>query len=183
MTTGRNTTDDLALLARTLETFGGDEARWPDRVRTRCEAAARSVEGARLVKEARALDLVLGGLETKSFGDPAVVAPLADRIMARITTETANTVAPVSPGRVGTVVTMPSPAARSAVAPRSQQSSRWLPAAAVAASLVLGISIGAGTSIGGAVGDLAEALGLATDLGSVTLAYNDDAGGFDEDTP
>lgn len=161
----------LAELARVLEAFGGDPARWPPTRRGALLTLAETNPAARtLIAEARALDTVL---------DRAAVPVAApDALAASILRQAA-----AEPRATSNVVTLP-PAQRRPVpqaAPVARRPQSWAAPALMAASLAAGIFIGSGANLVPALQDVAEALGWSGDLGLTSIVFNDTHSGFDED--
>lgn len=159
---------ELTDFENVLDTFGGDPARWPTPRRERLlSLVASDAEAQRLLREARALDAVL----TRTAGPPASgAATLADRIVAaaiagadpatsvRPTADQKDAAAKAKPGVViawprsdssadkGKASINRAAAARAAApsgpALRRDRSS-WSAAAMLAASLVVGVFVGA----------------------------------------
>jgi len=69
---------DLTLLEETLAVYGADASRWPEGRRDALTDTVRSVEGAAMIAEARALD---GVLETRATVPPIDETALLSRIM------------------------------------------------------------------------------------------------------
>ena len=120
----------FALLDTTLETFGGDANRWPDRVRAELEVfAAGNQDAQKRLSAARALDSVLAFAPTLS---EAQNAALADRIVTRAS-------------RQPRIATTPPPTSRQWMGGRGNHG---IAAAALAASLMLGVLAGKNTMFG-----------------------------------
>jgi hypothetical protein len=173
---------DLTALESVLDTFGGDPARWPVEKRGLESLADTDAEGARLLREARALDAVLMRAAGPPVGNTSV---FADRIAAAV----ANTApgqsaarmerrqdasASTSDGRAsdtpGVVIAWPrgsetsraaaEAAARAAPTPyRDRITSGWRTAALLAASLVVGVFVGTTDLL---PGDVAQFVASAT---------------------
>lgn len=172
MTIDKAAAAELLELERVLDVYGADESRWPVAAHMRLRPLLSANPQARaMAAEARALDQALD----QSLAAPAPVHPrLAGDIMAAIAREGATP-------HPGNVVPITAGATRRAPAPASGLSGplRW--AAAMAASLVLGVTVGITTDVGSSIQNFAEAVGLG-DFNPVTLVYNDDQGGLDEDS-
>lgn len=171
MTIDKAAAAELLELERVLDAFGADESRWPAAAQVRLRPLLSTNPGARaMAAEARALDQTLG----QALAVPARDHDrLAGDIMAAIARETAMP-------RVDNVVPITAAAARRTPQPVVGRDGplRW--AAVMAASLVLGVTVGIATDVGSSIQNLAEAIGLG-DFNPITLVYNDDQGGLDED--
>jgi hypothetical protein len=168
---------DLAAFERMLDAFGGDAARWPADRRARAQELLRRPGAAgdaarRALAEARALDRVLQA--SGAVGTDRLTA-LADRIAGR---------AAGLPVRPAVVVALPPVARRAqhATAARLQPNNQgWAAAAVLAASLLVGVVVGPGTSGLPALHDAADAIGLGLYVDQLALAPIDDAATQDED--
>ena len=142
-----------------LDTFGSDPARWPEARRERLLGLAATDRGAgRLLREAQALDSVLSRGAGPRIGNTTA---LADRIAAAVKTpmpavstgpDLADRVAAAATGdKPGVVIAWPrgdtraqqAAALTGAVPSRNRTMTQWRTAAALAASLVLGVFVGA----------------------------------------
>lgn len=151
------------LLDHTLETYGADTGRWPQSAQTRLQPLIiGNSEAQRRVAAARALDRVLGLAPRLS---EARHAELVERIVAGTSRQPRVATAGVSPLR---------------------QRANWfgghtLAAAALAASLVLGIAAGQNAT----VGTLTDAIVTSADVPLTSgqqVAQGDDADSlYDED--
>lgn len=140
-----------------LDVFGGNSDRWPADRRAAAEAllAADPLAG-RLQAEARALDRTLAEAPRPGAGH---VLMLAAEIARAASLDPVATARPLSTGAAvtadlsdGRVVAFPRPAAKTGsqhrqtapatALPRRQRTGSWQAAAALAASLVLGLAIG-----------------------------------------
>jgi hypothetical protein len=154
-TTGKTSGMTTIELEALLDTFGDERARWPLAQRAAAEALlATSPAARRLLAEAEALDRVLA---SASVPDADQLARLGDRIMAAAGLDPAVQSSPPATGNVIRLpqrgrpgARQPEPAGRPAAAlvsgrPRPaavRPVAGWQAAAALAASLVLGIAIG-----------------------------------------
>jgi len=133
-------TMSLAEFEGLVDIYGSDTSRWPlDRRVAALSAAQESAEAGRYLAEARALELVLA---TAPSSGAETLAKLTDRILAAATGAEAQDIRPSAApsGPPAKVVPINRAAPRPPVL-RSQSAS-WQTAAALAASLVLGIGIG-----------------------------------------
>lgn len=191
MTSNDHDEAPLAELARLLDAWGGDPARWPPHVRQRMTMLAASGPEARaLVAEARALDHLIEQARDAPAVLPAAAADrLTDRIFAaalampQVATPKpvlqAADAAPLTPSRPSAEVARLQPRrVRAAVAPPG---TRWHAAGLLAASLVAGIVLGGNLNLAPALAEIAEAVGVSTGLDPVSAAWADDLG--EEDTP
>ena len=133
-----------------LDAYGGDLSRWPSQHAPAAEALLRrSAEARSRPAEAKALDRLLGETPTP---DPARLSLLADRIVDRAISGAAARAAPsTAEARVeARVIRLPRPSSRPdvrmpAVARASSvrpPATPWRSAAALAASLLMGVAIG-----------------------------------------
>lgn len=154
--------DELQRLAAVLEAYGADPARWPAAERASLTAlTAADPRAAALVAEARALDRLLA---TPPARDPTAEARLLEEIMARA----AATQRPrAEPGHDSAVVDLSSAREARRRAPSRQPSAlpaagTWRAAGLLAASLLVGLYLGASGIAGPAIVGLAEVAGLET---------------------
>ena len=190
MMKSENRLADLTALESVLDTFGGDPARWPAEKRAGLESLADTdAEGARLLREARALDAVLMRAAGPPVGSTSV---LADRIAAAV----ANTAPGHSATRMerqqdagapasdapGVVIAWPrggetaraatEAAARAAPAPyRDRISSGWRTAALLAASLVVGVFVGTTDLVPSDVAQFVASATTGADNSTQALAF------------
>lgn len=155
--TSENKLAELIDFEQVLDTFGANPARWPEARRERLtELAASDNRAQRLLREAKALDAMLSRAAGPPTGDTRA---LADRIAGAISS--AYDAAPLRPliserpaasakDRPGTVIAWPRKGPRSTapaavpvtVMPRRDRAP-WRAAALMAASLLVGIFVGA----------------------------------------
>src|SRR5689334_14991504 len=108
---------DLNRFTAIVEAYGGSPSRWPEAERDAATAFMRaSPEAQRLAQEAEALDSLLDMPETSP-----VTRDLQDRILSTLPAATSERATPL---------------------PRLFSWSKWIPAAAVACSLALGVVTG-----------------------------------------
>ena len=148
---------DLTDFEGVLDTFGSDPARWPETRREGLLGLAATDKGAgRLLREAQALDAVLSRGAGPRIGNTAA---LADRIAAAVKTPVpaASTGPDIADRTVatsdkpGVVIAWPKADARArqaaaltgAMPNRNRATAQWRTAAALAASLMLGVFVGA----------------------------------------
>ena len=181
---------ELTALENILDTFGGDTARWPAEKRAELESLADTDDdGARLLREARALDAVLMRAAGPPVGNTSV---LADRIFAAV----ANTAPGQLAARIervqeasvqtsdvpGVVIAWPrggetsraAAAATASAAPmpyRERVTSGWRTAALLAASLVLGVFVGTTDLLPGDVAQFVASATTGTDNSTQALAF------------
>lgn len=171
-----------ALLIKTLETFGADPVRWPDPIRAGLQALiVDSAEAKAAFDEFAALDQLLGTVDAYDGGGATSHAALADRIMAAVGGVESISV------RDDNVVRFDTARRRAPLQQRTH--SAWpnvAAASALAASLLLGISVGATGVANSTLTPVSEALGLGS-IGTETASLSDsifdvvDDGTFDED--
>lgn len=173
----------LAELQTLLDTFGADRDRWPQAARTRLEGALETNgEAARLLAEAAALDRVLAHAPLPA---PERRAALADRILAEARNASA---AAAGAGRRQSGIVIPWPGRARPATPRSPAAeggvaaAPWRAAALLAASLALGVFIGALDLAPGAVDPLMNVVVYNSDLDQTAALSNEGlAAAFDED--
>jgi hypothetical protein len=166
-------------LQRVLDAYGGDHARWPASARTRFERLLeRDAASRRLVAETRALDRVL---DRAPLPDRQRTADAAARIMAAVATlpqsdgtAGATAAAPSSGGRVIALPPRPHTAAGETATPRTM----WQAAALIAACLLAGIYIDAGSSVLPVMQDVADSVGIVAELDPSSLVS---IGDFDDE--
>ena len=154
----------LDRLKQVIEAYGGDPKRWPEAERGGLVAlSAAAPETAAAVREARALDTVLG---QAPGADASRLPDLRQRILAGAGLDEAPAVAggaPVAP------ITM------SPLRPPPRRVPMWAAAAALAASLVFGVALGASDFGRPAVEELAGIAGIATTNTTGALDVLDDS--------
>ncbi len=163
---------DLASLERLVDAYGSRLDRWPAALRPGAEQLLlRDAQAAALVAEARALEAILdaaprsGALDTSALVSRITAAAVSSRTEiapSRATGPTTVTVIPLgrSAGRPGK--------------PALRQAATWQAAAALAASLVLGLALGATGIASTSVERVAEAIGLdVADQSVLALASED----------
>lgn len=179
MKTNTNRAREIEALRRLLEIHGADRTRWPARERLRfAHLLAEDAEASALLAEAEALDRLLDraprvGAERQ--------AALADRIVAAAIASGRPGVVPAPSERraAGNVLDLGEARSRSPVLQQRRSSGRksgWQAAALMAASLVLGVLVGATGGLGPSGFD-----GIADDLDNGRLALVDDAGAGEGD--
>ncbi|MGE0626594.1 MAG: hypothetical protein AB7O43_02125 [Hyphomicrobiaceae bacterium] len=168
---------ERAELILLLETWGGEQGRWPAPAVARLTELRRSVpEAARLIAEAHALDQTLDAV-AKSV--PADAAALADRIMAAaMASEAPRTSARVIRLPVRKVGSSPSAARVPVLLPRP---ARWQQAATLmAACLMAGILVGGSFDIAPALRDYAGLPTASTaEFEAASLVFGEDGTGED----
>ena len=165
---GHLATAPLAELAHLLDAWGGAPARWPPQVRERIGQIVAAEPGGRvLIAEAHALD---GLLDHGREATAQVPHGLADRIVAAALAEAlaARQPADRTPGKVIALPSRLRPQAPPAM--RGQ----WRAAGLMAASLLLGIYIGGTINLAPALQDLADAIGLSTEIEPVLVASGEE---------
>lgn len=140
---------------RLAETWGGDVERWPEAARAAARAFARTPDGAAVLAAERRLDLVLA--ET-----PGVTRRRADdvawRVMQRLAEEPAGTVMQ----RVGEP-----PSTRPRPAPLRDWLRWLLPAASLACSVLLGVSLARELPFGAGPSPAASIIATTIELGAI----------------
>ena len=164
MTANSISNGDLAALEQALEAYGPDRTRWPVDVRhALSRLIATSAEAQRLVAEAETFDNLIDRAPLLSAADNAA---LLERIVAAAAQQP---IAVHAPAQV--------PLARTTPKFTGRQQHGWA-AAALAASLVLGVMAGGTQS----VGTVSEAFGIAVSGDSASaeqqLASTDEAEGL-----
>lgn len=191
MTNEKKKLAELTALENVLDTFGGNPARWPAEKRDKLVSlTAADADARRLLREAKALDAVLAHAAGPPVGNTSA---LADRIAAAV----ANT-APGQPARLerqqddrhpgavsapGVVIAWPrsegekprvaAPGATSAAtSPRRERfTSGWQTAALLAASLVVGVFVGATDLLPTDVAQMVASATTGADNTSQALAF------------
>ncbi len=180
MTTNHEFETPRAELARLLDTWSGNPARWPPRARARIAALSATVpEASALLAQAHALDRLLDAArEAPARVSPARMPALTDRIMAAALAE--------SPAAMPAIATAPQPASDNVVAFRSKPPHRpvpirdWQTAGLIAACLMAGIYLGGSLNLTPVLQELAEAAGMSTVIDSAVAAMGEDLN--DEET-
>ncbi|RAI38497.1 hypothetical protein [Rhodoplanes roseus] len=130
---------------RLAETWGGDVERWPEPLRAEARALARSPGGTAVLAAERRLDLALGDT-------PVVTRRRADDVAFRVLQQIADA---TPRGRERVPATLPSRL-------------RWLfPAASLAASVLLGVSLAVELPFSAAPPAAATILAMTVDSGSM----------------
>jgi hypothetical protein len=163
--TSNKTTPDLEVLEQLLDTWGADRSRWPAPARARAEALlAEHPQAARMFEAAAAFDALLSRAPAPAAGRHAL---LVDRI-------TASAIAAGGSDRERGKV-LPWPGARRRVPALTRESWRaFAPPALLAASLALGVVLGALDLAPSAVNRLVEVVELAGDgMPAVASVDND----------
>lgn len=168
-----------------LETYGADRARWPQAARTRTEAVLGSDrQAARMLAEAKALDALLAHAPLPA---PGRRAALADRIVAEarsITPEIAGSDVAGRPS--GIVIPWPGTARRTphaSAAAAIVHAAPWRAVGLLAASLALGVFIGALELAPAPVNQLMEVVEYDSDPDQLAAVMTNDslAAVLDED--
>lgn len=169
---------DLEELQVRLETYGADMGRWPQAARARAQAiVGTDRQAARMLAEARALDAVLAHAPLPPLERRAA---LVDRILA----DAAGIARNGAGRRSGIVIPWPRAARNASHMPSAPiaRSAPWRAAALLAASLALGVFIGALDLAPDAVDPLMEAVDFNSDLDhTATLSNEGLAAALDED--
>ena len=171
---GQLATAPLAELSHLLDAWGGAPARWPPHVSQRIgQILAANPSGQVLLVEARALDQLFDRARETITPTPH---GLADRILAAALADspTGWQSATRTPAKVIALPSRPRPQAAPVM--RGQ----WRAAGLMAASLLLGIYIGGAVNLAPALQDLADAIGLSTEIEPVLVASGEELN--DEDT-
>ncbi len=178
MTDRQSAEREIAALEHALERLGADQARWPETLRARfAPLIASDRRAARLMDEARALDTLLEAAPRTGHDRHDT---LAQRIVAAATAADAATA--VSSGRVADDRVVPFPGPRSSARGMRPTRSDWQAAALLAASLLVGVFVGASGSLGTAISGLSSLAGLSTDQDGIVLALDQTSlPVFDED--
>lgn len=174
MTTNDEFETPRAELARLLDTWSGNPARWPPRARARIAALSATVPDASvLLAQAQALDRLLDATrEAPAQVSPARRPALTDRIMAAAMAESLPALPANAPA--------PQPTSDNVVAFRSKPTHRpapmrgWQTAGLIAASLMAGIYLGGSLNLTPVLQELAEAAGMSTIIDPVIAAMGED---------
>ncbi len=176
---GHLASEPLGELAHLLDAWGGAPTRWPPLVRERIgQIVAAEPGGQVLLANASAFNELL---DRNRDTTAQVPHGLVDRIMtaalisdAGAETPTGRQTAERAPAKIITLPFRPRPQA----APTMR--GQWRAAGLIAASLLLGIYIGGAVNLAPALQDLADAIGLSTEIEPVLVASGEDLN--DEDT-
>lgn len=164
---GNNNSAELAAFEQHLDVYGSRADRWPREARSRFETLlAQDARARELLVEARAFEKLL---DRAPVVDDASANALADRIAALATSQP-------QPRPDASIIDLASRRRPSSPV----QAFRWKVASALAASLLVGIFIGAASPVVSAVEDFAGSVGLS-DSGSSDLALFDDGAADDEE--
>jgi hypothetical protein len=166
-----------------LETYGADTRRWPQAARARAEVVlGADRQAARMLAEAKALDAVLARAPLPA---PERHAALADRIVAEARSRAPEITGAGAGRSSGIVIPWPRAARRAAREPVAAIAHRaqWRAAGLLAASLALGVFIGALDLAPASVDQLMTAVEYDGDLDQLAAAMASDglAAVLDED--
>lgn len=168
-----------------LDTYGSDTSRWPQAARARTEGLlGPGGAGARLMAEAKALDAVLARAPLPSAERRSA---LVERIMAEASAPAAAGDQEQGVGRPsGVVIPWPGARGRGNGTPRpataAPSAASWRAAGLLAASLALGVFIGALDLAPAPVDQLVEAVDYSTDLDQMAASMaGDGLSALDED--
>lgn len=176
---------DLEELRTRFDAYGADMTRWPQAARARAEAAVGvDPQVARMLAESKALDAVLAHAPLPSSERRYA---LAERIVAE-----AGRAAPEAPRSIGhrgkedtpSGVVIPWPGARRVPSPAAAvPAGSWRSLGLLAASLAVGIFIGALDLAPASVDQLVEAVDYGTDFDQLAAVYANDGlvSALDED--
>jgi hypothetical protein len=172
---------DLEELRTRFDAYGADMTRWPQAARARAEAAVSvDPQVARMLAESKALDAVLAHAPLPA---PERRAALADRIVAEARSLAVEAASHTPARQPGTVI--PWPGARRAPpgpAVSSAQQTPWRAVALLAASLMLGVFVGAYDLVPGAIDPLVDAVDFSSDFDQTAAVVSDGlAASLDED--
>lgn len=181
MTDKTNRDDLMQRLTDVIDAYGGDRNRWPEADQRRLEVLLSGDDQARkIIEDGAALDRLLTSAEAVETQRSDRSAALADRIMANI--EDAAGAGQESAARPSaTIISLPNRRASEPVTVERPvlTPSAWLPVAALAASLMVGIFVGAGGYLESTASSLTELAGLSTS--SEALPVDDGFGPVDEE--
>ena len=188
MTNDMNREAMLDRLCEVVAAYGSDRARWPDADRLRLGAFAMSDERARtMLREARAMDQLLAVADDSDVVATPADLLLGDKVTAAIAeagnAAVAETRAPATADivsleqrrRRATAPTKPAPVPRGA-----EDGQFWVAVAALAASLVLGVFVGATGYVDLTGSGLIELAGASAEVGETLNTY-DGFGPVEED--
>ena len=176
------TKPDLQELQAGLETYGADMGRWPQAARARAESVlGADRQAARMLAEARALDALLAHAP---LPPPERRAALADRIVSAAHAAPPEVAGNAAVRQSGIVIPWPGrgrarPDARGLAAAPARPAP-WRAAALLAASLALGVCIGALDLAPGAVDPFMEAVDFSSDQ-TAAIGNEGLAAALDED--
>ncbi len=165
-----------AAFQQLVDAYGSVSARWPAGRRETAEALLRSdtpagADARDRLAEARALDRVLA---TPIPVDPARVASLANRIVASSRND-------IRPSKISAAGGTPGLGSLGLVARTREPRIGWAAGALLAASLLLGISIGPAVTTTPVFHDVADFIGLSFIGDQLALSSVEDGGLQDED--
>lgn len=173
----------LERLVCVVDAYGAEELRWPPEDQRQLAALVAGDDRARqIMRDGQALDQILAQADLAAGEAPAGNAGLANRVMALVEEDGVRTAAqPLQ--QSAEIVTLPvgrTPRAASVgVGAPALSPAGWLSAAALAASLLLGVFVGASGYLEAATSSVSEIAGLASS--SQTLQIGDGFGPIDED--
>lgn len=166
---GNQNTAELLDFEQHLDVHGSRSERWAEEARQRFEPLlAKSGRARELLAETRALEQLL---DRAPLPDAQRMQSLADRISAAVVAEVKSSSASASVIDLGARRRLRQPL----------RSFSWKVASALAASLLVGIFIGASPSVTSAVESLATAVGLPSGAESTDLVLIYDAAADEED--
>jgi len=188
--TSENRLAELTAFESVLDTFGSDPARWPSERRGRLMTlAAADTEAGRMLREAKALDAVLAHAAGPPVGDTSA---LASRIAAAVAntapgqsaprTERTSDASTPAGGTPGVVIAWPRGSENSHVAAqvsaltgatphRDRVTGGWRVAALLAASLIVGVFVGATDLLPTGVTQFVASATTGTDNTTQALAF------------
>ena len=177
----------LDRLCEVVAAYGSDRARWPEKDRLRLGAFALSDERARtMLREAQAMDQLLAVADGAGGADAPADNALGDRVMAAIA-QAAPAVAVQEPIAATADIVSLADRRKPAVTPQAPPqanddvSQSWIAVAALAASLVIGVFVGAAGYVDLTGSGLTELAGLSSDTVVETLNGFDGFGPVEED--
>ncbi len=189
MTNDMNREAMLDRLCEVVAAYGSDRARWPEAARLRLGAFAMSDERARaMLREAQAMDELLAVAGDSDAAATAADHALGDKIMAAIAASGSAPAAQKPAPAMATNIVSLDERRRQAAAPiepslpatSAENSQSWVAVAALAASLILGVFVGAAGYVDLTGAGLIELAGVSAEVGETLNTY-DGFGPVEED--
>ncbi|MGI9524296.1 MAG: hypothetical protein ACR2PG_21910 [Hyphomicrobiaceae bacterium] len=170
----------MARLIAVLESYGGDTTRWPVADRDRLEPFAKDdLEARELVSRERGFDCLLDSVNDGSGTRLAVGDRLTGRVMAAVSDEPPHRFEVFEQADHNVIDLKARRGLAGSIAP-IDRGHRWLPAAALAACLVLGVFVGAAGYLETTASSLTELTGLDGPV-TETVLLDDGFGPLEED--
>ncbi|MEL6965485.1 MAG: hypothetical protein AAFO01_22235 [Pseudomonadota bacterium] len=178
----------LERLRTVVDAYGGDATRWPSGDQQTLSGFVDAEPDAQaIVREGQRLDQLLGHADQKTGSDEQAERALADRIFASIVKDDATAAIPVGQQKEADADNIIDLASRrqdnnlrdAANDDDVVSSAGWMSVAALAASLVIGVMLGANGFLETATTELGDIAGLS--VSTETLQLEDGLGPVEED--